>query len=57
MTSENVRQVTVLGSGSMGHGITEVVALSGYDVVMRDIEEEIVEEGYESIEWSLEKLA
>jgi enoyl-CoA hydratase/3-hydroxyacyl-CoA dehydrogenase len=40
----------------MGHGITEVVALAGYDVTMRDIDEDIVSEGYESIEWSLEKL-
>ena len=57
MTRENISQVTVLGSGNMGHGIAEVAALAGYDVTMRDIEEEIVEEGYQSIEWSLEKLA
>lgn len=56
MPRENVRQVTVLGSGSMGHGITEVAALAGYEVTMRDIEEELVEEGYRKIEWSLEKL-
>ena len=41
----------------MGHGITEVVAIAGYDVVMRDIEQEIVDEGYEDIQWSLEKLS
>ncbi|PSQ00486.1 3-hydroxybutyryl-CoA dehydrogenase [Halobacteriales archaeon QS_4_70_19] len=54
---EDIDRVTVLGAGSMGHGITEVVALGGYDVTMRDIEEEIVEDGYEDIEWSLEKLS
>jgi enoyl-CoA hydratase/3-hydroxyacyl-CoA dehydrogenase len=54
---EDVDRVTVLGAGSMGHGITEVVALGGYDVTMRDIEQEIVDEGYEDISWSLEKLA
>ncbi|TSD13311.1 3-hydroxybutyryl-CoA dehydrogenase [Haloglomus irregulare] len=54
---EDVDHVTVLGAGSMGHGITEVVALGGYDVTMRDIEEEIVEDGYQDIEWSLEKLS
>ena len=53
---KDVDRVTVLGAGSMGHGITEVVALAGYDVTMRDIEEEIVEDGYENIAWSLEKL-
>jgi enoyl-CoA hydratase/3-hydroxyacyl-CoA dehydrogenase len=54
---EDVDHVTVLGAGSMGHGITEVVALGGYDVTMRDIEEEFVEDGYDDIKWSLEKLA
>ncbi|THE66328.1 3-hydroxyacyl-CoA dehydrogenase [Salinadaptatus halalkaliphilus] len=57
MVRENIHQVTVLGSGSMGHGITEVAAMAGYDVTMRDIESDIVEEGYENIRWSLEKLA
>ncbi|ELZ26580.1 3-hydroxyacyl-CoA dehydrogenase [Halogeometricum pallidum JCM 14848] len=49
--------MTVLGAGNMGHGIAEVVAIAGYDVVMRDVESDLVSEGYESIEWSLEKLA
>lgn len=56
MVSERIEQVAVLGSGSMGHGITEVAAMAGYDVVMRDIEQELIEEGYGNIEWSLEKL-
>ena len=51
-----IDRVAVLGAGSMGHGITEVVAMAGYDVTMRDIEEEIVADGYENIEWSLRKL-
>jgi enoyl-CoA hydratase/3-hydroxyacyl-CoA dehydrogenase len=57
MHVEDIDRVTVLGAGNMGHGITEVVAMGGYDVVMRDIEEEIVRDGYEDIEWSLNKLA
>jgi enoyl-CoA hydratase/3-hydroxyacyl-CoA dehydrogenase len=56
MTPERIEQIGVLGSGSMGHGITEVAAMAGYDVVMRDIEQDLVEEGYDNIEWSLEKL-
>jgi len=57
VSSENIDRVAVLGAGNMGHGITEVVAMAGYDVVMRDIEEDLVQDGYEDIEWSLEKLA
>ncbi|MFC6719241.1 3-hydroxyacyl-CoA dehydrogenase/enoyl-CoA hydratase family protein [Natrialbaceae archaeon GCM10025810] len=56
MASDTVERVAVLGAGSMGHGIAELAALGGYDVTIRDIEEEIVREGYENIEWSLEKL-
>lgn len=41
----------------MGHGIAEVAALAGYEVALRDIEEEFVRDGYEQIEWSLGKLA
>ncbi|WP_254532998.1 3-hydroxyacyl-CoA dehydrogenase/enoyl-CoA hydratase family protein [Natrinema gelatinilyticum] len=56
MANDTVENVAVLGSGSMGHGIAELAALGGYDVTIRDIKEEIVTEGYENIEWSLEKL-
>jgi enoyl-CoA hydratase/3-hydroxyacyl-CoA dehydrogenase len=53
----DIEQIAVLGAGNMGHGITEVAALSGYDVVMRDIEADLVDDGYEDIEWSVETLA
>jgi len=52
----DIDSVAVLGAGSMGHGIAEVAAIAGYDVVLRDVEEEIVQEGYDQIEWSLGKL-
>jgi len=57
MNFEDIEQVAVLGAGNMGHGIAEVAALAGYDVTMRDIKDEFVENGYDSIEWSLGKLA
>ncbi|WP_254531206.1 3-hydroxyacyl-CoA dehydrogenase/enoyl-CoA hydratase family protein [Natrinema gelatinilyticum] len=56
MSLENIDRVAVLGAGNMGHGITEVTAMAGYDVTMRDIKDEFVDDGYESIEWSLRKL-
>ncbi|MCU4925266.1 3-hydroxyacyl-CoA dehydrogenase/enoyl-CoA hydratase family protein [Halobacteria archaeon AArc-dxtr1] len=56
MDIEDVNTVAVLGAGNMGHGIAEVAAIAGYDVAMRDINEELVQDGYESIEWSLSKL-
>ncbi|TKX74223.1 3-hydroxyacyl-CoA dehydrogenase [Halorubrum sp. GN11_10-6_MGM] len=57
MQLEDVQRVAVLGAGNMGHGIAEVAALAGYDVSLRDINEELVEKGYDQIEWSLGKLA
>jgi len=57
MDLEDIERITVLGAGTMGHGIAEVAALAGYDVQLRDIEEEIVQDGYDQIEWSLNKLA
>ncbi|WP_435553012.1 3-hydroxyacyl-CoA dehydrogenase NAD-binding domain-containing protein [Natrinema sp. CGMCC1.2065] len=57
MQLEDINTITVLGAGNMGHGIAEVAAMAGYDVNMRDIKEEFVQNGYEQIEWSLDKLA
>ncbi len=57
MELEDINTIAVLGAGNMGHGIAEVAALAGYDVTMRDIKEEFVQNGYDQIEWSLGKLA
>jgi len=57
MDLDDIDTIAVLGAGNMGHGIAEVAALAGYDVNMRDIKDEFVENGYDQIEWSLGKLA
>ncbi|AXR81342.1 3-hydroxyacyl-CoA dehydrogenase/enoyl-CoA hydratase family protein [Natrarchaeobaculum sulfurireducens] len=57
MQLEDINTVAVLGAGNMGHGIAEVAAMAGYDVNMRDINDEFVQNGYDQIEWSLNKLA
>ncbi|PSQ16331.1 3-hydroxybutyryl-CoA dehydrogenase [Halobacteriales archaeon QS_8_69_26] len=51
-----VERIGVVGAGTMGSGIAQVAATSGYDVVMRDVEEAFVESGFESIENSLGRL-
>jgi enoyl-CoA hydratase/3-hydroxyacyl-CoA dehydrogenase len=40
----------------MGHGIAEVAALAGFDVVMVDVSEEYLAKGVEKIKWSLERF-
>lgn len=57
MKLEDIKTITVLGAGTMGHGIAEIAALAGYKVKMRDISEELVKKGYDQIAWSLKKLA
>ncbi len=32
-----IKKVGVLGAGLMGHGIAQVVAQAGYDVVLREV--------------------
>lgn len=50
-----IDKVGVLGAGTMGHGIAQAFASNGYNVVIRDIEEKLVEDGIRSIEKSLGK--
>ncbi|MGM0398618.1 MAG: 3-hydroxyacyl-CoA dehydrogenase NAD-binding domain-containing protein [Halobacteriota archaeon] len=57
MDLDSIQTIAVMGAGNMGHGIAEVAALAGYEVKLRDIKEEFVQNGYEQIEWSLGKLA
>lgn len=50
-----IRRISVLGAGTMGHGIAQVAAAAGYDVVMRDIDETATQRGRQSIERNLAK--
>ncbi len=52
----SVARVGVVGAGTMGSGIAQVAAAAGYDVSMRDIDPEYVEDGFETIEESLGRL-
>jgi len=57
MDLDEVETIAVLGAGNMGHGIAEVAAMAGYAVRLRDINEELVQAGYDNVAWSLDKLA
>ncbi len=51
----DIKVIGVLGAGSMGNGIAQVAAQTGYEVVMRDIEDRFVENGLKAIETFLAK--
>ncbi|WP_348609279.1 3-hydroxyacyl-CoA dehydrogenase family protein [Halobaculum rarum] len=52
----DIQTVGVVGAGTMGNGIAQVAATAGYDVVMRDIERQFVDNGLEAIDSSLSRL-
>jgi len=56
MDGMGIKNITVLGSGIMGHGIAQVSAMAGYNVVLRDIEQQFLDKAMEKIKWSLGKL-
>ncbi|MEM3587998.1 MAG: 3-hydroxyacyl-CoA dehydrogenase NAD-binding domain-containing protein, partial [Candidatus Jordarchaeaceae archaeon] len=57
MKLEDIKNITVLGAGAMGHGIAQLCAVAGYNVVIRDIEQRFLDDGLNKIKWSLGKLS
>lgn len=52
----SIRKITVIGSGTMGHGIAQVSAMAGYNISLRDVEQRFLDSAIAKIKWSLEKL-
>jgi 3-hydroxybutyryl-CoA dehydrogenase len=50
-----VKKICVLGAGLMGSGIAQVAAEAGYEVVMRDIEDRFVQNGFTIIRKNYER--
>src|SRR5437868_9186716 len=51
--AQRIETVGVLGAGLMGHGIAQVVAQSGYQVVLREVDEATLGKGIGKIEKQL----
>ncbi len=56
MKLEDIRKVGVVGAGTMGNGIAQVCAMTGYQVVMRDVTLELAERGLNTISKSLDRM-
>ncbi len=50
-----LKNVGVVGSGTMGNGITQVLAQAGFKVIMQDIKDEFVNKGLEVIKKNLQR--
>lgn len=48
-------KIAIIGSGTMGNGIAQVVAGSGYEVILVDLTEELLQRGIETIEKNLNR--
>ena len=51
-----IKKIFVAGAGLMGGGIAQVCAQAGYEVVMRDISEHILNKSLKAVQWSVGKL-
>lgn len=47
--------IGVIGAGTMGNGIAQVAARAGYNVIMRDVSDEFLHRGLQSINSSLQR--
>jgi 3-hydroxybutyryl-CoA dehydrogenase len=52
----DIKKIGVIGAGTMGRGIAQVAATSGFDVVLHDVEETFLEKALAGIDKSLSKL-
>ncbi len=53
-TEDTIRSVTVLGAGTMGHGIAQIAANAGYEVALYDLTLDIVDRALERIRATLD---
>ena len=51
----NERGIGVVGAGTMGNGIAHVFALNGFEVVLCDVSEDLVEKGLQTISKNLQR--
>ena len=51
-----IKSVAVIGAGTMGNGIAQVIAAGGFPVVLTDINEAALQRGLEDIDKSLQRL-
>jgi 3-hydroxybutyryl-CoA dehydrogenase len=53
--SETIESIAVIGAGTMGHGIAQVAAASGFRVLLNDVDRESLARGVAAIEGNLAK--
>ena len=52
----NIKTIGIIGAGTMGSGISQVMALSGFDVIIMDVKDEFIQKGMGNIKRGLDKM-
>ncbi len=52
----NIKTIGIIGAGVMGSGISQVMALSGFEVIVMDVKDEFIQRGLENIKNGLSKM-
>jgi 3-hydroxybutyryl-CoA dehydrogenase len=52
-----IKKVGVLGCGLMGSGIAQTAATAGFETIVREVSQELLQKGFAAIEKSLERFA
>ncbi len=55
MPTSEIHKVAVLGAGTMGNGIAHVFARSGFQVILRDVEQRFLDRALETISKNLDR--
>ena len=56
-TKMEIKKVGVLGCGLMGSGIAQTAASAGFDTVVREVSDELINKGFAGIDKSLARFA
>lgn len=52
----DIKNIGIIGAGTMGNGIAQICAVSGFDVIMVDVNEQAVKHGVDTIAKSLSRV-
>jgi 3-hydroxybutyryl-CoA dehydrogenase len=55
MSVDTIKTVGIAGAGTMGQGIAQLCATSGFDVLLYDLKADVIKKGISSIEAALQK--
>jgi len=56
MSTQPLKKAAIIGAGSMGHGIAQLLIMTGTEVTLVDINDEILAKAKQKIGWSIDKF-